>query len=275
MLGRWSTPRPSSARFSQRRARLSLPNEVTGLGMLARRGWKWWLSRRILWLAFVIFRGRRVDRLVLERVRGVPLVVFPEVFHPSLFVSTSLLLDALDQLRLRTDSSVLDLGTGTGICAISAAMKGGQVTATDISPLAVRCANVNVAINHVEDRVRVLQGDLFLPLEGETFDLIMFNPPYYEGKPRDWPECAWRGEDVLHRFAQGLAAHLGEGGRALLSVSTELDLPAVRKELHANGFEVREIRRRRLPGETMLVYECVRSPADQLLKTGEPERSQQ
>ncbi len=220
-------------------------------------------------------RGRRLDRLVLERVRGVPLVVFPGVFHPILFVSTSLLLDALDQLRLRAGSSVLDLGTGTGICAIFAAMKGAQVTATDISPLAVRCAKVNVAINCLENRVRVLQGDLFLPVERDTFDLIMFNPPYYEGKPRDWPEYAWRGEDVLHRFAQGLGAHLAEGGRAFLSVSTELDLLAIRKELHANGFEVREIRKRRLPGETMFVCECVRSTADRLLKTGQPERGQQ
>jgi len=58
------------------------------------------------------------------KVRGVPLVVFPGVFHPSLFLSTSLLLDALDQLRLKADSSVLDLGSGIGICAIFAAMKG-------------------------------------------------------------------------------------------------------------------------------------------------------
>ena len=186
-----------------------------------------------------------------------PLVVFPGVFHPSLFLSTSLLLDVLDQLRLKPNSSVLDLGTGTGICAIFAAMKGAQVTATDISPLAVRCAKVNVAINYVEDRVRVVEGDLFLPVEGEKFDLVIFNPPYYEGKPRDWQEYAWRGENVLQRFVQGLGAHLAKGGMALLSVSTELDLAAIREELHANGFDVREVRKRRLPGETMLVYECV------------------
>jgi len=220
-------------------------------------------------LAFVIFRRRRHGRLVLEKARGVPLVVFPGVFHPSLFLSTSLLLDALDQLRLKADSSVLDLGTGTGICAIFAAMKGAQVTATDISPVAVRCAKVNVAINDVEDRVRVVEGDLFLPVEGETFDLVIFNPPYYEGRPRDWPEYAWRGEDVLHRFAQGLGAHLAKGGSALLSVSTELDLPAIREKLCANGFQVREVCKRRLPGETMLVYECARSSAGQPLRSEE------
>jgi release factor glutamine methyltransferase len=185
-------------------------------------------------------------------------MVFPGVFHPGLFLSTTLLLDALDQVPLKKDSSVLDLGTGTGICAIFLAMKGAQATATDISPLAVRCARANVAINFMEDRVRVLEGDLFLPVEGETFDLVVFNAPYYEGNPRDWSEYAWRGERVLNRFAQGLAEHLHERGRALLTASTELDLSMVRQDLRENGFEVHEICRRRIPGETMFVYECVR-----------------
>jgi release factor glutamine methyltransferase len=89
-----------------------------------------------MWLLFLVFRGRRHGRLVLDSVRGVPLVVFPEVFHPGLFLSTPLLLDALDQFQLKTGSHVLDLGTGTGVCAIFAAMKGAQVTAADISPIA-------------------------------------------------------------------------------------------------------------------------------------------
>lgn len=258
----------SSTRFSHQLAHLSLPNEVTGSGLLAKRGWRWWISRKMLWLLFVLFGRRKCDRLILERIRGIPLVVFPGVFHPGLFLSTTLLLDALDEFRLRTNSSVLDLGTGTGICAIFLAMKGAHVTATDSSPLAVRCARVNVALNFAEDRVKVLEGDLFVPVKGEKFDLVVFNPPYYEGKPGDWPGYAWRGENVLHRFVQGLGAHLDKGGRALLSVSTELDLSAIRQELHENGFEVHEVCRRRIPGETMFVYECVPSRASELL-TGE------
>ena len=44
--------------------------------------------------------------------------------------------------------------------------------------------------------------------------------------------------------------------QALLSVSTEVDLLAVKKELQENGFETREIRKRWIPGETIYVYEC-------------------
>ena len=205
---------------------------------------------------FVRFCGRRYGRLILERVRGIPVIVFPGVFHPLLFLSTSLLLDALEEFELKADSSVLDVGTGTGICAVFSAIRGAQVTAVDISPFAVRCARANVIINCVEDKVRVLEGDLFSPVEGETFDLVIFNPPYYKGKPRSWAEYAWRSENVMDRFIESLPNHLARGGRALLALSTELDLRAIQEKLVARGFKVREMRRRRLPGETMFVYEC-------------------
>ena len=259
-----STPSSIRGRSSHQLRSPLVPNEITGSGLRASRGWKWWISRRILWVLFVVFRRRRHRKLLLERIRGIPLVVFPGVFHPALFLSTPLLLDAIEQSRWGAHSLVLDLGTGTGICAIFAALKGPHVTATDISPIAVRCARVNVIVNNLEDRVRVLEGDLFQPVEKQRFDLVIFNPPYYEGKPTDWAEYAWRGEKVLRRFAGGLSTHLTPGGKALLSVSTELDLPTVKKELRENGFETREICRRSLPGETIYVYECV--PAIRLLR---------
>ncbi len=205
---------------------------------------------------FMLFRGRRHGRLVLESVHDMPLVVLPGVFHPRLFVSTPLLLDVLDKLPLSETSSVLDMGTGTGVCAILAARKGAKVAAVDISPLAVRCAKVNVLLNSLEDRVRVLEGDLFTPVEGERFDLVIFNPPYFEGTPKDWPEYAWRGEKVLRRFAEGLRSHLAQNGRVLLSLSTEMNLVAVKAELGNYGFEIHERYRGRLVGETIFVYEC-------------------
>ena len=120
--------------------------------------------------------------MIFERIRGIPIVVFPGVFHPGLFLSSPLLLDAIEDLELETGSLVLDLGTGTGICAVSIAPKGARVAATDISPIAVRCARANVLINSLEDRVRVFEGDLFQPVEKQRFDLVVFNPPYYERK---------------------------------------------------------------------------------------------
>ena len=79
---------------------------------------------------------------------------------------------------------MLDLGTGSGVGAVFAAQWAGQVVAVDVNPAAVRCARINVLLHGVEDRVDVLQGDLFEPVAGERFDVILFNPPYFPGQPR-------------------------------------------------------------------------------------------
>ncbi|MDX2087948.1 MAG: peptide chain release factor N(5)-glutamine methyltransferase [Kofleriaceae bacterium] len=85
---------------------------------------------------------------------------------------------------LRTDRSapcrVLDLCTGSGAIAVSLAkeLPAAMVIATDVSPAAVAIAKRNVERNGVADRVEVRAGDLFAPVAGETFDLIVSNPPY-------------------------------------------------------------------------------------------------
>lgn len=70
---------------------------------------------------------------------------------------------------------VLDVGTGTGILSIAAALLGaGEVTAVDIDSTAVKCAQDNVSLNGVQDRVKVVKGDMLKGIEG-PFDLIVAN----------------------------------------------------------------------------------------------------
>jgi methylase of polypeptide subunit release factors len=72
--------------------------------------------------------------------------------------------------------SVLDLGCGTGIFACTAAAMGArEVWATDLDPQAAHCAGRNAVRNGL--RINVTHGDLFEPLGGRRFDLILCNPP--------------------------------------------------------------------------------------------------
>ena len=66
--------------------------------------------------------------------------------------------------------AILDLGTGSGIGALFAARAGCLVTAVDINPEAVRCARINALMNRLEERVQVLEGDLFAPVAGRRSD---------------------------------------------------------------------------------------------------------
>ncbi len=86
--------------------------------------------------------------------------------------------------KLRADKAapcrVLDLCTGSGAIAIALAkeLPAAIVVATDISSQACAIARRNAERNSVADRVDVREGDLFAPVTGERFDLIVANPPY-------------------------------------------------------------------------------------------------
>ena len=75
---------------------------------------------------------------------------------------------------------VLDIGTGSGALAAALAkeLTGAKVTGTDISPEAVALARENIESNGLSANASILEGDLFLPVEGRKFHLIVSNPPY-------------------------------------------------------------------------------------------------
>ncbi|WP_457615192.1 HemK2/MTQ2 family protein methyltransferase [Methanopyrus sp.] len=100
---------------------------------------------------------------------------------------------------------VLDVGTGCGIQGLSAAAEGCEVVATDVNPAAVQCARWNAHLNDLEIDAR--EGDLFEPVRGERFDVVLFNPPYLPG--RELPESdpisrATEDPAVIGRFLKGL-----------------------------------------------------------------------
>jgi release factor glutamine methyltransferase len=159
-------------------------------------------------------------RTRLEHIDGLEITVLPGVFNPRLMRSGAWFVEVIARCGLRPDRRVLDLGTGSGICAVAAARAGTCVTAIDINPAALHCARANARANGVANRIRVLQGDLFAPVAGERFDLVLFNPPFLRGTPADDADRAWRSTDVPERFAAGLRAHLTPGGRALLLLSS-------------------------------------------------------
>ncbi|HET9226144.1 MAG TPA: methyltransferase, partial [Thermoanaerobaculia bacterium] len=127
----------------------------------------------------------------------------------------------------------------------------------DLNPEAVRCARINALLNRLENQIEVRQGDLFGPVEGERFDLILFNPPFFRGEPKGLFDLAWRSVDVLERFAAGLPHALTEDGCALILLSTDGDPEGMLKALAAHDLKVEPAVRRDYGNEVMTIY-CVR-----------------
>ncbi len=214
---------------------------------IVRRLWK---RAQAVRRPFVMHRHRR---LVIETVCNEPMIVLPDVFNPTLFRSGEILVRALNGVPVPL-GNVLDMGAGAGAAAVFAARRGGRVVAVDINPAAVRCVRLNALAHGVEERVETRLGDLFAPVAGERFDLVLFNPPYFDGEPADMYDHAWRATDVVPRFLAGLAAVLTPGGAALVVLSSDADERGFLSTATANNLSVHVVSRRDFIHEIITVY---------------------
>lgn len=115
----------------------------------------------------------------------------------------------------------LDLGTGCGIQALLIARNVGHVVATDISSRALAYAELNAQLNGVRN-IEFREGSLFEPVAGESFDLVVSNPPFViTPRVTGVPEYEYRdggmiGDALVERFLRAVPQHLTPGGVAQL-----------------------------------------------------------
>lgn len=128
--------------------------------------------------------------------------------------------------------SVLDMCTGSGCLAILAAhtFPNAHVDAVDLSPDALDVAQYNVTDYGLEDRISLIESDLFAKLKGRQYDLIISNPPYV-----DAPSVAALPPE--YKYEPELA--LGSGADGLNATRSILEHAA--KHLTSNGILVVEI----------------------------------
>jgi release factor glutamine methyltransferase len=210
-------------------------------------------------LGYRLLGKDRYDDFRLERVRGMPFIVTPSVFNPKALRTGEFFASQIDSKLVGRDWDVMDMGTGSGVCAIFAANHARRVVAVDINASAVHCAGINAHLNLVEHKIDLRHGDLFGPVSGERFDLVLFNPPFLRGAPRDDRDRAWRSTDVAERFSAGLGAHLKPGGSALVLLSTFGDGRVFLEEFYRQGFEISVLAERRFINERVTIFRLEQS----------------
>jgi release factor glutamine methyltransferase len=191
----------------------------------------------------------------------------PGVFQPR---SDSLMLaDAVRRVTLDPRAKVLDLCSGSGVVAVTAAMRGVRsVTAADVHRLSLWTVRFNARINRT--RIRTARGSLFEPVAGERFDLITANPPYIPEPPDIAPEkddrCWNAGPDgraILDRLIDQLPEHLTDTGQVLLVHSNVCGIKETLDRLEAVGLAPSIVQRQRGP-----LGPIVRSRVDYLISEG-------
>jgi methylase of polypeptide subunit release factors len=122
-------------------------------------------------------------------------------------------------VRRRVESA-LDLGTGSGAQAFLAARHSERVLGVDLNPRALRLARLNAELNGVEN-AEWRQGDLYAPVAGERFGLVVANPPFVISPAREltFRDGGLGGDELSRQAVVGAAQHLREGGFATVLCS--------------------------------------------------------
>ena len=156
-------------------------------------------------------------------MHGVRFHIDRRALIPRSFIGDLLAGGALPTARPRR---ILDLCCGSGCLAILAALAfpRAKIDAVDLSAGALALARRNVATHRLGDRITLHRGDLFKPLQGQRYDLIISNPPYVDAggmeklppefrhEPRMALAAGDDGLDLVHRILAEAPAHLTKSG---------------------------------------------------------------
>jgi SAM-dependent methyltransferase len=163
-----------------------------------------------------------------------------------------------DWLPMQPCEALLDIGTGTGVAALMTAPIAKHVWATDIAARSVHFADFNRRLAGF-DNVSVVQGDLYAPVEGLTFDRIVTHPPYVPARKSRFifREGGEDGEQIIRAIIEGLPRYLRPEGRFFSMV--------LGSDREGESFEAR-IRRwlgeHQAEFDVVVVSDSLKTPAD-------------
>jgi ribosomal protein L3 glutamine methyltransferase len=209
-------------------ARLTRPEREIVLGLIEARITTRKPAPYLLGRAYVGGLAFKVD----ERA------IIPRSYLAELMLAGTLGADGLGLIDPDRVTRILDLCTGGGSLAIIASrlFPDAHVDAVDLSKDALALAAENVAEHEVGEAVSLIHGDLYAPVKGRRYDLIIANPPYvaedevaaFPPEHRAEPAMAHLGGpdglDLVRRIIDGAGAHLTPGGGLLCEIGTGRDI---------------------------------------------------
>ncbi|MGH6769502.1 MAG: 50S ribosomal protein L11 methyltransferase [Xanthobacteraceae bacterium] len=199
------------------------------------------------------------QRTTTTRAAGFRLTIRPTVFHPAYFLTSSFFAGFIGRQDW-TGKRVADVGTGSGILALSAARAGAaSVVAIDINPNAACAAKENAGTNGLGDRVTAVCSNLLAAIAPRPhFDVILSSPPSFPGEPIDLADRAWHAgqdyRDIASLFSQA-RERLAAGGRLYVLLSSDSDIEYLGKLVASAGFQWRIVEERSIVIESFIIYE--------------------
>ena len=202
---------------------------------------------------------RYLSKTRMYHYGNIELEIPPQVFHPGFFFSTQVLLRHISSMSLQCQR-FLELGAGSGLISIYAAINGARVTATDINPVAIEYLKKNSRANGV--KLSILHSDLFMHMAEQNFDIIAINPPFYKRTPLDAKDYAWfcgeNGEYFESLFSD-LGKFIAPDSRVFMVLFEGCDLRMITGIAAGNNFGLRCIHTRTNLLEKNFIYQIERN----------------
>ncbi len=151
---------------------------------------------------------------------------------------------------IKTQYTVLEIGTGTGILAEEAAKYAKQVTASDIDKELIE----KLKRNNKNPKIKFINSNLFINIKNK-FNLILFNPPYLPSKEiKDIrTDGGKNGTEIIERFLKQAKKYLKENGKILL-VCSSLN-KNIKQLFEKYQYKFKKIDEKKLFFENLYVYE--------------------
>ncbi len=191
--------------------------------------------------------------------QDIEVLVHPEVFPPHLTLSTKILLDFISEFELQ-NKTFLELGCGSGIISLLASKKGALVTASDINKTALKYLEKASEENGLE--VDCVYSNLFENLQGNSFDYIIINPPYYPKQPKNIKEESWFCGEKFEYFEglfQQLPVSLSKENQTYMILSEDCQIEKITTMASENKLSFQEVFKSKKIGEINTIYSITQS----------------
>jgi len=178
--------------------------------------------------------------------RGNPSVRETILLRPSEY--TAALIQALrTRPELACGTSALEIGFGSGVVLAAIGELGAaSLCGVEIEAIAVASGTRLLRQFGFGDRLEIHHGDMWQPVAGRRFELIVANLPQfptqsidYDDRLPSWSVGGQDGRHALDRFLDGLPEHLSPGGRAMITHNGFIGLAATRERVERHGLSLR------------------------------------